>query len=41
VAVRQSRLTAIQVIHHEDPRSINSGSAHDAQPDTDHRWIEV
>src|SRR5829696_4851807 len=39
MAVRQSRLTAIQVIHHEEPRSIGSDSAHGAEPFADHRWI--
>ena len=37
--VRQSRLTAIQVIHHEEPRSIDSDSAHGAESCTGHRWI--
>src|SRR5262249_52891993 len=41
VAVRQSRLTAIQVIHHEEPRSIASDSAHDGEPSTGHRRIRA
>src|SRR4051812_12513270 len=30
-----------QVVHHEDARSIDSDSAHDAEPVTGHRWIRA
>jgi heme exporter protein A len=41
VAVRQSRSTAIQVTRHEEPRSIDPGSAHGAESLTGHQRIRA
>jgi len=40
-AVRQSRLAASQVAHHEHARPIDSDPAHGAESSTGHRWIQA